>query len=127
MKFTVLNPAGMLARALKEFAAFRNIFMTVYTHSPPTMADPWGLVLYWDEVSPTDPLVNGRDGREVQAVYFTLKQFGNLLPRDDSGSFSPREGLPASTSAKAECRSSQRNWSSASSATWTLGVGSHST
>ena len=46
VKFTVLNPAGILARALKESTAFRDTFMAAYAHKPPTVLDPWGLLLY---------------------------------------------------------------------------------
>ena len=80
---TVLNGPAMLWRTLRNCAALRRVFKTALERHPCTAQRPWGNIMYWDEVSPTDPLTKGTDGREVQAVYFSFREFGNLLHMED--------------------------------------------
>ena len=83
VEVSVLNPPAMIWRTVRECPVFRKLMKATLERHPCSAQRPWGIILYWDEVSPTDPLNKGSDGREVQAVYFSFIQFGSLLYCED--------------------------------------------
>ena len=46
---------------------------------PSSPTSPWHVVIYFDAISPQNPLAKGKDKRKVQAVYWSFLQFGALL------------------------------------------------
>ena len=78
-RVAIQHPFAMLWICAKHCDRFRNLLANCIAREPPSPQAPWGLVVYFDEVSPTNPLTKSKDIREVQCVYWTFLQFGELL------------------------------------------------
>jgi len=76
MAVEVQAPLPMLYTLGTRSVAFANLLLRSYGEHPCSPTDPWRVVLYADEVSPTNPLHTGPDHREVQAVYWSFLEFG---------------------------------------------------
>ena len=75
----VANPWAMLHITVERCDAFKRFLRECLVKTPCTIANPWGLILYFDEVTPTDALSTKLDQRQVQAVYWTLDAFRDYL------------------------------------------------
>lgn len=53
-----------------------------HAECPGTISDPWGLILYCDEIIPGNVL--GRAERKVWTIYATFLQFGDHLSHEDA-------------------------------------------
>ena len=53
-----------------------------HAECPSTINDPWGLILYCDEIIPGNVL--GRAERKVWTIYATFLQFGDHLSHEDA-------------------------------------------
>ena len=49
---------------------------------PPSPSRPWGLIVYSDEITPGNQLLND-NARKVQAVYFSFREFGAAALADE--------------------------------------------
>lgn len=77
----MINPLAMLWRTLHDCLPFADLFRhAANSHS---LARPWRLVIYFDEVSPSTDISGGVDGREMQCIYWTFAEFGNRLYSED--------------------------------------------
>ena len=66
------NPFAMLYRLDAECNELRNAIRTLYAEQPCTADAPWNIVLYFDAVSPSNPLSKGKDVRNTQCVYWAI-------------------------------------------------------
>ena len=55
-----LHPFALLHRTAHECQPFRSILRQKLLERPCSVARPWGLILYFDEVSPLDPRATPR-------------------------------------------------------------------
>ena len=72
----VQAPLPMLFHLAETSVAFASLLERSLDRRACSPSEPWHLVLYADEVSPTNPLRTGVDHRMVQAIYWSLMEFG---------------------------------------------------
>ena len=77
--YAIQNPLAMLWYCARRCAPFRAFLRDTLRRHPCTIEAPWHIILYWDGVSPQDPLARGADKRKIQCVYWTFKEFAPLL------------------------------------------------
>jgi len=83
MDTTVVAPFPLLSRTVKDCAPFRKLMRRKLQEHPCTMARPWGIILYFDEVTPTDPRNTKPDKRKLQAFYWSFREFEALLEHEE--------------------------------------------
>ena len=71
----IAHPLAMLWYAYAVCQPFASYLDTVHRARPSTVDRPWNLILYCDEVHPGDQ-IGGKKARKLQAVYFSLLEFG---------------------------------------------------
>jgi hypothetical protein len=75
-RFPVQNPLAILSVAMESSERFSQyVRNAIKVHGKPSAQAPWGLVLYFDEVTCGNPLAQGTK-RKVQGVYWTLYDLG---------------------------------------------------
>ena len=79
---TVQSPAAWLWQLAKESTAFAECLRRAHAREPSGPDTPWKLILYFDEVSPQNPLARGKDKRKTQNVYWTFAEFDQLYSED---------------------------------------------
>lgn len=79
----VNHPFALLDRTVRECAPFRQIMKAKLAKFPSSPSTPWRLIIYFDEVSPTNPLASKKDPRKVQSFYWTFAEFENLVHREE--------------------------------------------
>ena len=65
----------MLNHCVRRCAPFRTFVADALRRHPCAIESPWRIILYWDAVSPTDPLARGSDKRKIQCIYWTFREF----------------------------------------------------
>ena len=66
-----------------EGTGFRDFFKRRLLEQPPTIDEPWHLVLYTDEVTPGNPLAHMNE-RKFHAIYWTFIELGVAISREDA-------------------------------------------
>ena len=85
--FPVQNPLAMLHVALGESPRFSNYVRdALVVHGLPSHGNPWGLVLYFDEVTCGNPLTIGNK-RKIQGVYWSIYELGPQALSDETAWF----------------------------------------
>ena len=79
----VLHPFALLYRTVRECPPFRSLLLETLQKYPSTRTNPWGIIIYFDEVSPTNPLASGTDERKIQSFYWTFREFLPFLSREE--------------------------------------------
>ena len=74
-RIRLAHPLAMLWLAYATCAGFAAFIDAVHDPNPSSVDRPWNLVLYADEVHPGDQ-IGGKKARKLQAVYFSLLEFG---------------------------------------------------
>ena len=75
----VQAPIPMLCALVRQAPPCRALMRDVLRDHPCSLANPWHLVIYFDGISPQNPLARGRDHRKVESIYYSFLEFGNLL------------------------------------------------
>lgn len=79
-----VSPFALLVRTVRECAPFRQLMRETLEAHPCTIGAPWGIIIYFDEVTPTDPRNTKPDKRKLQCFYWTFREFGiALLSREE--------------------------------------------
>ena len=78
----VQNPCAMLWLAAHESAGFQELMHDTLRRYPCTRQSPWRLVIYFDGITPNNPLSKGKDNRKVDAFYWSFLEFGNFLSQE---------------------------------------------
>ena len=79
---SVQCPMAMLWALARQGQPFRWILKATLAQHPSTTARQWRLVIYFDGISPQNPLAKGRDLRKVEAVYWSFLEFGPYLSQE---------------------------------------------
>jgi hypothetical protein len=79
MQVTAISPFALLSRTVKECRPFRSLMCRTLAKHPCTVSNPWGIILYFDEVTPTDPRNTKPDKRKIQCFYWTFREFDELI------------------------------------------------
>eukprot|EP00959_Pyramimonas_sp_CCMP1952_P307412 6434404-Pyramimonas_sp.AAC.1 len=56
---------------------------TPYARKAGRSVVPWKIILYFDGISPRDPLAKGKDYRGMDAVYWSFAEFDEHLQNKD--------------------------------------------
>ena len=73
------HPLALLHRTVEECPPFKTVLRKQLEKHPCNPARPWGLVIYVDEVTPTDPLSSHEDTKKIQAFYWSFLEFDDYL------------------------------------------------
>jgi len=83
-KLTIAHPFALLWKASSECDSFITFFRAKLADHPPSLENPWHLLLYTDEVTPGNPLAT-LNKRKFHALYWSFLEFGvTALSREDS-------------------------------------------
>ena len=74
-KIALVNPFAMLWRLFHECSGLRSVLLAAHARRRSTLGRPWHLVLYFDGVSPSNPLQKRTDMRGMECIYWTLVEF----------------------------------------------------
>ena len=80
----VCCPGPFLYSCCKSSAPLRELLRRSLQAHPCSLRTPWNIILYFDGISPRDPLAKGRDYRGVDAVYWSFAQFDDALANEDA-------------------------------------------
>ena len=80
----VANPFALLWTVVSECKPFAEFFKSKLLQTPPSIEEPWRIILYSDEVTPGNPL-STNNKRKFQAVYWSFLELGpGALSREES-------------------------------------------
>jgi hypothetical protein len=83
-QLTIAHPIALLWVASKECLSFSAFFLEKLKDNPPSLENPWHIVLYTDEVTPGNPLAT-MNNRKFHAIYWSFMEFGvNALSREEA-------------------------------------------
>ena len=74
-RFRMASPLALLCFVFFHCAPFAGFLEQRFAECPPSLDNPWNLVLYCDEVHPGDQL-GGKKNRKFHAIYFSFREFG---------------------------------------------------
>eukprot|EP00959_Pyramimonas_sp_CCMP1952_P297627 6226265-Pyramimonas_sp.AAC.1 len=77
------NPGEFLYAMCKKSGPFRSLVRQQLQKHPCSLVVPWKRILYFDGISPRDPLAKGKDHRGMDAVYWSFAEFGEHLQNED--------------------------------------------
>ena len=75
-KWTFLHPLRLLRKCLDESPQLRSAYKSALLERPNSMASPWGLILYFDELVPGNVL-RLDNKRKTMSVYMSFMQLGH--------------------------------------------------
>jgi len=79
----VQSPMAMLYVLTRKCKEFRSFMCNRLRQFPPSMVAPWRIIIYFDGISPSDPLTKGKDRRAVEAMYWSFLEFAPFLYMED--------------------------------------------
>ena len=80
----VASPFATISAALEESASFRKFLERRLRKCPSTPEKPWNIILYSDEVTPSNVIATVNN-RKFQAVYWSFLEFGvNALSHEET-------------------------------------------
>ena len=82
VKLEVQHPFAMLHKVCSVSNCMSNLVARVAEANPPSVASPWKLILYTDEVLPGNQLAY-RNARKMWAIYWSILEFGSALADED--------------------------------------------
>lgn len=82
-QFEVQNPFAMLYHVAKSSPCVSDMLIAASSRSPPSVASPWTLVLYGDEILPGNQL-SYRGDRKFWGFYWTIAQLGSAALSDEA-------------------------------------------
>ena len=72
-------PMPMLWATVRRCAPFRQLLANQLREHPPSIARPWQVIMYFDGITPKDPLAKGKDKKKLEAVYWSFLELGPWL------------------------------------------------
>jgi len=73
----VVHPFALLHRTVTECRPFLQLLRSRLRRYPCSVARPWHLIIYFDEVTPTDPCSTKVDRHKVQAFYWSFMELAD--------------------------------------------------
>ena len=80
----VQSPFSMFCHLAAHSSAFSSLLQRTSDKYPNAPETPWGIILYTDGVSPTNPLRTGPDERAVDGVYWTVWEFDQAIHNEQA-------------------------------------------
>ena len=74
----IAHPCAMLYHVSLVSASFSAIVLRTAQHTPPTLTEPWHIILYTDEILPGNQLAY-KSRRKMWAVYWSVLEFGAAI------------------------------------------------
>ena len=65
----ISHPLALLYRTAKECEPFRRVLQNTLRKHPCSVSNPWRVVIYFDEITPTDPCSAKVDRHKLQGFY----------------------------------------------------------
>ena len=78
----IAHPCAMLYHVSSVSASFSNIVLRTAQHTPPTLTEPWHIILYTDEILPGNQLAY-KSLRKMWGVYWSVLEFGAAILSDE--------------------------------------------
>ena len=78
VKLWYINPMGFLSYASSNCQAFSTLLAQKLREHPNSVATPWRIILYSDEVVPGNPLKSDHQ-QKIQAIYWSFMEFDREL------------------------------------------------
>ena len=82
----IQHPFAMLYYMCTKSADLSALVRSTYTQKVPTVADPWHLIIYSDEILPGNQLAYKND-RKMWGVYWSILEFGSAALADEEAWF----------------------------------------
>ena len=82
LEIELQNPQAMLFELVRSSETFSSLVERTFERSPPSAAEPWGIVLYNDEVTPGAEM-RAYNPRTLEAFYWSIYQFGMHVLSDE--------------------------------------------
>ena len=73
--FWFAHPLALLHRTVEECPHFRELLRGKLAQFPCSVSQPWRIIIYFDEVTPTDPTSTKEDKHKIQGLYLTFVVF----------------------------------------------------
>ena len=77
------HPFALLYRTIQECKPFRSLLREKLQQHPCTVTRPWRIIIYFDEVTPTDPCSTKADGHKIYGFYWTFCEFADVIFDND--------------------------------------------
>ena len=74
----ISHPLALLYRTAKECEPFRRVLQNTLRKHPCSVSNPWRVVIYFDEITPTDPCSAKVDRHKLQGFYWTFMELGDI-------------------------------------------------
>ena len=87
VQIALQSPFALLWRLYKDSESFRTLVRETLLRHPCSPHEPWHILMYFDAVSPANPLSKGTDRRDTQCIYFTFLELDRLS--DENAWFTP--------------------------------------
>ena len=88
LQVEVQSPFAMFWKLCRFSESFSNLVLRTIEHHEPTQEDPWGIILYSDEVTPGNQL-KPMNSRKFQAFYWAMFEFGAAALSDEESWLEP--------------------------------------
>ncbi len=83
LEFGVQAPAPLLHCLVRKCTPVRDLMRETLQQHPSSPQSMWRIVVYFDGISPQNPLYKGKDNRAVEAIYWSFLEFAPLLWDED--------------------------------------------
>ena len=74
----ISHPLALLYRTAKECEPFRRVLQNALRKRPCSVSNPWRVVIYFDEITPTDPCSSKVDKHKIQGFYWTFMELADI-------------------------------------------------
>ena len=74
----ISHPLALLYRTAKECEPFQRVLQNTLRKHPCSVSNPWRLVIYFDEITPTDPCSGKVDRHKIQGFYWTFMELAEI-------------------------------------------------
>ena len=78
----IQHPFAMMYHACKTSKSFSSLIQRTLYSNAPTLASPWHIIMYTDEITPGNQLGN-RNQRKIWAIYWSVLEFGPAVLSDE--------------------------------------------
>ena len=86
MSIDAINPLGLLTVAYEQGGSFTRLMDKTWARKPATPDEPWGLILYTDEVVPGN-VIKYDNLRKIWVIYFSFQEFGMVVLQHEEAWF----------------------------------------
>ena len=77
------HPFALLHRTVRECQPFRSLIRKKLQQHPCSVTRPWSIIIYFDEITPTDPCSTKSDAHKIQGFYWTFSELADIIFDND--------------------------------------------